>query len=64
MTHGPPFSGSVDNPASICSSGTRIIYGAPVFVPLLFADLAVLAAIGLWDVRAKMLEATQVEVRA
>ncbi len=33
----------------------NIIYGAPVFAPLLFADLAVLAAIGLWDVRTKML---------
>jgi hypothetical protein len=26
----------------------RMIYGAPVFAPLLFADLALLAAIGLW----------------
>ena len=28
----------------------RFIYGAPVFAPLLFANLALLAAIGLWGV--------------
>jgi hypothetical protein len=27
----------------------RLIYGAPVFAPLLFADLAALAALGLWQ---------------
>ena len=27
----------------------NLIFGAPVFAPLLFADLALLAAIGLWD---------------
>ena len=27
----------------------RIVYGAPVFAPMLFADLAVLAALGLWS---------------
>ncbi len=27
----------------------NILYGAPVFAPLLFADLAALAALGLWD---------------
>jgi hypothetical protein len=26
----------------------RFIFGAPVFAPLLFADLAVLAILGLW----------------
>jgi hypothetical protein len=26
----------------------RLVYGAPVFAPLLFADLAMLAAIGVW----------------
>jgi hypothetical protein len=26
----------------------RIVFGAPVFAPLLFADLAVLGALGLW----------------
>jgi hypothetical protein len=26
----------------------RLIYGAPVFAPMLFADIALLAAIGLW----------------
>jgi len=30
---------------------TRFLYGAPVFAPLLFANLALLAAIGLWAVR-------------
>jgi hypothetical protein len=29
------------------------LYGAPAFAPLLFADLAVLAAIGLWGLRAQ-----------
>lgn len=29
----------------------RFIYGAPAFAPLLFANLALLAAIGLWAVR-------------
>jgi hypothetical protein len=28
----------------------RILYGAPIFAPLLFADLAMLAAIALWSV--------------
>ena len=26
----------------------RLIYGAPVFAPMLFADMALLAAIGVW----------------
>ncbi len=26
----------------------RFIFGAPVFAPLLFADVAILCAIGLW----------------
>ncbi len=30
-----------------------LLFGAPVFAPLLFADLAGLAAIGLWDLRAR-----------
>jgi len=29
----------------------RFLYGAPAFAPLLFANLAVLAAIGLWAMR-------------
>jgi len=29
-------------------------YGPPVFAPLLFVDLAVLAALGLWDLHAKV----------
>jgi hypothetical protein len=32
----------------------RVIYGAPAFAPLLFADLAVLGAIGLWSRLAKL----------
>jgi len=39
----------------------RFIYGAPAFAPLLFADLAVLAAIGLWargDARATVRDRT------
>lgn len=34
----------------------NLIYGAPVFAPLLFPNLAILAAIGLWDLRVKRLE--------
>ncbi len=33
------------------SSFENLIYGAPVFAPLLFVDLAFLAMIGLWDMR-------------
>jgi hypothetical protein len=32
----------------------RFLYGAPVFAPLLFPNLAVLAAIGLWAMRDKI----------
>lgn len=32
----------------------RIVFGPPPFAPLLFADLALLAAIGLLDIRARM----------
>jgi hypothetical protein len=28
----------------------RVLYGAPPFAPLLFADLAILAVLGLWGV--------------
>ena len=31
----------------------RFLYGAPVFAPLLFCTLALLAAIGLWDLWSK-----------
>ena len=31
----------------------RIVYGAPVFAPLLFSNLALLAGIGLWDLTIK-----------
>ena len=34
----------------------RFIYGAPIFAPLLFANLAILAAIGLWAVRIRACE--------
>jgi hypothetical protein len=30
----------------------RIVFGAPAFAPLLFADLALLAALGLWSMLA------------
>jgi len=30
-----------------------MLYGAPPFAPLLFADLAVLAGLGIWDLQAK-----------
>jgi len=29
-------------------------YGPPVFAPLLFVDIAALAALGLWDLAAKL----------
>jgi hypothetical protein len=32
----------------------RIIYGAPIFAPLLFVDLVILALIGLWVLRRHM----------
>ena len=32
----------------------KILYGAPLFAPLLFADLAVLGLIGLWDLAGKL----------
>jgi hypothetical protein len=31
----------------------RVVFGAPLFAPLLFANLALLAGLGLWDLRAK-----------
>jgi hypothetical protein len=34
----------------------RFIYGAPIFAPLLFANLAMLAAIGLWAIRIRPCE--------
>lgn len=37
----------------------RIIYGAPLFAPLLFTNLALLAALGLWDFKEK--RATRVD---
>jgi len=33
-------------------------YGPPVFAPLLFVDLSVLAALGLWDLHAKLASAS------
>ena len=32
----------------------QIVYGAPVFAPLLFVDLAALGALGFWDLWAKL----------
>ena len=34
----------------------NLIFGAPVFAPLLFSNLAVLAAIGLWELCARAME--------
>jgi hypothetical protein len=31
----------------------RFVHGAPIFAPLLFPNIAALAAIGLWDLRSK-----------
>lgn len=31
----------------------EVIFGAPLFAPLLFVDIALLAALGLWDLRTK-----------
>ncbi len=33
--------------------GLQVLYGAPPFAPLLFADLAALAALAIWDLQAK-----------
>lgn len=40
---------------------TNFIHGAPVFAPLLFPNLAILAAIGLWDLWMKQQERRQAE---
>lgn len=39
--------------ASRARLAERILYGAPVFAPLLFPNLALLGALGLWDLRAR-----------
>jgi hypothetical protein len=43
--------------ADVTRSGSSLaqdlLYGAPPFAPLLFADLAVLAAIGIWDLQVR-----------
>lgn len=39
---------SADAHAHSTSWHDRLVYGAPVFAPMLFADLAILGAIGLW----------------
>jgi hypothetical protein len=38
--------GNLESPAGTYRD--RFVYGAPIFAPLLFADLAILAALGLW----------------
>ncbi len=38
---------------SVATLRERIIYGAPIFAPLLFPNLALLAGIGVWDIREK-----------
>lgn len=40
----------------------NFVYGAPVFAPLLFANLALLAALGLWDYARHVPTATQADV--
>ena len=37
----------------------QLVYGTPVFAPLLFTNLALLAAIGLWDLAAQSQAAKQ-----
>ena len=37
----------------ITSLRDRLLYGAPPFAPLLFTDLALLGALGVWDLQAK-----------
>ena len=32
-----------------------VVHGAPPFAPLLFCNLAVLGAVGLWDMRSRLL---------
>lgn len=39
--------------ASRASWAEKFLYGAPVFAPLLFPNLALLGALGLWDLHAK-----------
>ena len=41
---------------TVATLSERIIYGVPVFVPLRFADLAVLAALGLRELQARRVE--------
>ncbi len=38
---------------TLSSLRDRLLYGAPPFAPLLFADLALLGALGLWDLQVK-----------
>ena len=38
--------GNLEHPAG--SLWDRFVYGAPIFAPLLFADLALLAVLGCW----------------
>jgi hypothetical protein len=39
---------AADLRAPAASLWDRFLYGAPLFAPLLFANLALLAALGLW----------------
>jgi hypothetical protein len=36
----------------------RVVYGAPIFAPMLFPDLVALACIGLWALYQRLPEAT------
>lgn len=48
------FHGVADTGGSAQSFFEKLVHGAPPFAPLLFVNLAILAAIGLWDVRSKI----------
>ena len=45
------YHGAADAPGTFFD---RLVHGAPIFAPLLFVNLAVLATFGLWDVRTKV----------
>lgn len=45
--------------ASAVAPLDRFVFGAPPFAPMLFADLAVLAAIGLWAAAPSRAEAVE-----
>ena len=46
----------VDLRSAELSISDKFIYGAPVFAPLLFVDLALLGVLGIWNLARKMQE--------